>query len=240
MKNNLLFAPLPLSLLSRPELSPGAKLAYARLRLFAGNGNQAFPSLTTLGRELGQSRRQAARYVGELKRAKLIASVHRPGRETNIYRFMPHSWTGDINGTSDVSGTSDRYGIGLVTDTAPALVTDMAYRKDISEKRYEKRSLSRESEIQFDYFWRMYPRKEGKPSAKIAFETAYAEHEANPSINRKLMGLIEEALDWQKELDEWQRDDGRWIPKPTNYLRDKRWLDERPRTNDADEHAKGF
>jgi len=116
----------------------------------------------------------------------------------------------------------------------------MAYRKDVYEKRFEKRSLSRESEIQFDYFWQMYPRKLGKPSAKIAFEAAYAEHEANPSINRKLMGLIEEALGWQKELDEWQRDDGRWIPKPSNYLRDKRWLDERPRKNDADEHAKGF
>jgi len=112
--------------------------------------------------------------------------------------------------------------------------------KNTSTQEHEKNSLSGESEIQFEYFWRMYPRKEGKRRAKMEFKVALAAHKPNPKNPLRLIGEIEQALDWQRELDQWQRDGGRWIPKPFTYLVDKRWLDERPRTNDADEHAKGF
>ena len=44
---------LPNGLLERTDLSPGAKLAYARLCQFAGRDGAAYPSIATLGREIG-------------------------------------------------------------------------------------------------------------------------------------------------------------------------------------------
>jgi len=244
--NKPLFAPLPLEVLRRGDISANAKLVFARLKLYAGENMTAFPSMTTLAVECGTTRRCAMRSVAHLERAGLLRVVRSTGNGNVYHLTSAESVTSAQSVTSDNTDTPPvpKVSPPLVTTPTPPLVTKQVHIKDVlkrgTEKRFEKMSLSRESESQFEYFWQIYPRKEGKESARKYFKAAYAEHEANPSINRKLMGLIEEALGWQKELDEWQRDSRRWIPKPTTYLRDKRWLDERPRTNDADEHAKGF
>ncbi len=116
----------------RPELSPGAKLAYARLRLYAGSNVGGYPLLATLGRELAASRRQAARYVAELKRHGLIGTERKPGRKSNWYKLLSHPWTSAINGTGDNSG------VLVVSEAASPLVTDAAHRKEEPEKRVEK------------------------------------------------------------------------------------------------------
>ena len=63
---------VPEALVKWPGLSPGAKLAYGRLVRYAGEDGKCYPSLGTLGRELGTSRQQAKRYVQELIAGGLI------------------------------------------------------------------------------------------------------------------------------------------------------------------------
>ena len=72
--------------------------------------------------------------------------------------------------------------------------------------------------ISFDRFWTAYPRKEGKPKAKAAFDKLKPDE-----------GLLQRMLDsierW-KRTDQWQEDGGRYIPHPSTWLNQRRWEDE--------------
>ena len=83
---------VPNWLLCRPEVSAGAKLCFARLGQYAGQDGSCFPNIESLAEELGTSRRQADRYLSELKEHRLIG-CDRPGLgRTNRYAFLWHEW----------------------------------------------------------------------------------------------------------------------------------------------------
>jgi len=69
----------------------------------------------------------------------------------------------------------------------------------------------------FDTFWTAYPRKEGKQSAKKIWNTT------KPNIE-----VVLQALSWQKESKQWFENGGRFIPMASTYLRQSRYLDEKP------------
>jgi uncharacterized protein YhdP len=70
----------------------------------------------------------------------------------------------------------------------------------------------------FDLFWSRYPRRVAKGDARKAWA------KLNPSP--QLCAEILAALEWQREQDGWQKDDGQYIPYPASYLRGERWEDE--------------
>ena len=72
----------------------------------------------------------------------------------------------------------------------------------------------------FAQFWKAYPRKTAKQAALKAFRAL--------KPTPKLLGLMLEALEKQKQSDSWQRDGGQYIPYPAKYLRERRWEDELP------------
>ena len=67
----------------------------------------------------------------------------------------------------------------------------------------------------FEAFWRAYPRKEGKQVALKAFA------KVKVSID-VLLGAIEK----QKKCDQWQKDNGQFIPHASTWLNQCRWEDE--------------
>ena len=70
----------------------------------------------------------------------------------------------------------------------------------------------------FERFWKAYPRKESKPKARTAFEKIKTDEE----LLRKMLDSIER---WKK-TDQWQEDGGRYIPHPSTWLNQGRWMDE--------------
>jgi len=78
-------------------------------------------------------------------------------------------------------------------------------------------------EINFISFWNAYPRKEKK---QIAYKTWL---KVKPPIN-----LILKALDWQKNIKQWNKSGGEFIPLPSTYLNAGQWLDE-PVVNELDQ-----
>jgi len=76
------------------ELSPTAKLIFGKLCQFAGENGQAYPSYSTLAKEVGVERRQAMRGVKELVSFGLIRPVGRVkgngGFVSNTYVFLWH------------------------------------------------------------------------------------------------------------------------------------------------------
>lgn len=67
----------------------------------------------------------------------------------------------------------------------------------------------------FNSFWSNYPRKIGKSSAGKAWQK-----------HKPPLDVVLEAIEKQKDSDQWSKDNGQFIPHPTTWLNGKRWEDE--------------
>src|ERR1700687_3443012 len=96
---------IPEGLAGWPSISAGAKMAWGRLARYAGVDGQCYPTMKTLGAEIGGGERQAQRYVGELEQATLIRRVRRFARQSqtsNAFEFLWHELF--VRGVTDLSG----------------------------------------------------------------------------------------------------------------------------------------
>ncbi len=73
-------------------------------------------------------------------------------------------------------------------------------------------------ERRFDEFWAAYPKKVGKKAAWAAWKKVKPDAE----LFDKIMTAISKA----KATEQWQRENGRFIPNPTTWLNQGRWDDE--------------
>ena len=76
---------LPNRVLLDRDLSPNAKLCFARLLHYADENGRAFPKLSTLAREQNVSIRHLQRLLNELKDKELIVIQRRGMGLSNIY-----------------------------------------------------------------------------------------------------------------------------------------------------------
>lgn len=68
-------------------------------------------------------------------------------------------------------------------------------------------------EADFEAFWKVYPKKVAKKKAYQAFK----------KIKTPVSVLIE-AVEKQKKSEQWMRDHGQYIPFPTTWLNQERWI----------------
>ena len=71
--------------------------------------------------------------------------------------------------------------------------------------------------VEFDLFWKLYPKKTAKKKAIEAWEKA----EDKPAIE-----IILAAVKAQSASEQWQKDGGQFIPHPATWLNQGRWADE--------------
>ena len=83
-------------------------------------------------------------------------------------------------------------------------------------------ALSSAADEDFQKFWSAYPKKVGKQTAKKAFQKADVP-----------MDVLLTALDQQKQLAQWKKDGGQYIPNPATWLNQRRWEDEITTGGDA-------
>ena len=84
-------------------------------------------------------------------------------------------------------------------------------RKKIEDKRQKISDM-------FDRFWKAYPRKNSKPSAKRAFDKL--------NVDEELLATMLTAIEKQKQSSQWQENGGQFVPYPATWLNNKRWEDE--------------
>ena len=115
---------------------------------------------------------------------------------------------------------------GKVTDSnadvthsnAPVTVNTLKAEADTDSKAEAEeiiqpvRKRTREG---FEKFWSIYPKKKGKGDAEKAWNKADCTLEQ-----------CEEAIESAKESEQWQKDNGQFIPYPASWLNSKSWLDE--------------
>ena len=94
------------------------------------------------------------------------------------------------------------------TNNPPNKPTNYIRNKEIKKYIY----------MRFEDFWKLYPKKKGKESAKKAWE------KLNPSD--ELVETILSAVQRQMSSNDWTKDGGQFIPYPATWLNGHRWEDE--------------
>ena len=82
-----------------------------------------------------------------------------------------------------------------------------------------------EAQQKFDMFWKVYPKKIGKQAARRAFE----------KVKDVPIETILNAVEQQKQLRQWQDNNGQFIPYPATWLNRGSWDDEIPGVTDKEE-----
>lgn len=75
--------------------------------------------------------------------------------------------------------------------------------------------LTEQEEADFAEFWQAYPKRTGRGTA----EESWAKM-------RPPLAEVLAALTWQRESHDWTKERGQFIPMPSTYINQKRWLDE--------------
>ena len=102
----------------------------------------------------------------------------------------------------------DRYGNVTVT---VCNATDK--EEDIDKDINNTCSFCDAQKADFESFWKVYPKKVAKKEAFKAFK----------KIKTPVSVLIE-AVEKQKKSEQWMRDHGQYIPYPTTWLNQERWI----------------
>jgi len=95
-------------------------------------------------------------------------------------------------------------------------------KKNQNPKGIQSRARTRMREEAFTRFWREYPRRESKKTAKQAFDRL----DPDPELFQEMLDAI---ASWKK-TDQWQKNGGQFIPHPATWLNQRRWEDELPKT----------
>ena len=82
------FTQVPNFILTEPNLSVGAKMAYAMLLRYAWQNNFCFPGQERLAKDMGAGKRSVIRFMAELEKAGYIAVSRRGLGQTNLYQLF--------------------------------------------------------------------------------------------------------------------------------------------------------
>ena len=148
-------AMIPNWLLERPEISPGAKLCYARLCQYSGKNGLCFPKQETIAQEIGCSTRQIQRYIRELTIQKLIKSEKKTFNSPKTYSFIWHEWIKEWvtnpNGTHTSPSVSEQ-DTSVVSNTTHLTPTPSILRES------SKRTIAKVASATFSHYIEIFKR----------------------------------------------------------------------------------
>ncbi len=136
------FVPVPRCLLASTEITASAKILWGLLAQHAGKDGICFPAMTTLTEEMGLTRSQIVRLLGELERKKFIKVERAKGADrlahrTNRYKFLRHTSLGldDTCGCSvdATSGSSLQDTSGGSVEATP-IVKEPVVKESVKQK----------------------------------------------------------------------------------------------------------
>lgn len=90
--------------------------------------------------------------------------------------------------------------------------------EDCQEEGKEEVTILTPTEINFNKFWKEYPKKVSKQKAFESFKKI--------KMDNHLFKLILKQLELFKQTKDWNKDNGQFIPYASTWLNQKRWEDE--------------
>lgn len=99
-------------------------------------------------------------------------------------------------------------------------------QKETNESKIEQNAINnnnnndnkKNNDNLFDRFWSVYPRKTAKVEARKKFD------KLNP--DEELLKIMINAIEQQKQSEQWTKDNGQYIPHPATWIHQRRWEDE--------------
>ena len=88
--------------------------------------------------------------------------------------------------------------------------------KQITKENKQQGDVVSEVEKMFIEFWSIYPKKVDKKGSFRAFKNI-------PKLKETFPGILQ-ALEIQKQSEQWTKNRGQFIPNPTTYIHQERWL----------------
>ena len=79
--------------------------------------------------------------------------------------------------------------------------------------------------VLFDEFYAAYPRHDSKQAAILKF-AKHMNDCKDDAQRRELLDKMLGAIESQKKSEQWQKDNGKFIPMPATWLNQRRWEDE--------------
>lgn len=212
------FAAVPNWMIRDRRVPRNAILVYASLSSRAGMG-AIFPSQATIAEESGVSERTVSRMIkhletiGVIERRQRRGSTGRGNRKTDAYTLHPNGRVEEhdnLSGSSDLPDTNARP-TGQSTQSTPLIEVDRAeVDRDSARGSY------------FDEFWSIWPRKDAKKNAALAFARA---------VTRADVRVIVAAASAYAMSP--NRPEKQYVPHAATWLNGDRWADPLPEPRGA-------
>lgn len=225
-----IFGPILPQFILEKRITLGAKVMYALLCNYASEKDHCWPSHATLASRLSCSISSVKNYLAELVRENLIAIRKEHYRSSVYYLICP-----EHNNNADESNSKRSERIFACNKSSSGYINNFNKQKQEKNTPLPPKSTERtpqhtalsapsagcgiSSEQDFENVWNLYPRKEAKGFARLAW-FRLARCGQLPPVSE-----LHAALQHCMAQESWHREQGRFIPQLGNWLRGQRWLD---------------
>lgn len=151
-----------------------------------------------------------------LKQLNLIDFVSTKKRgECTQYRILYPTNQGTTDGTTEVQ---PKYNQGTTEVQPPDIIRHRQRHRQRHKQIHTTPTPSDDQSNLFCRFWSAYPKKVGKGNCEKWFSSHKPSNE--------LVTMMCDAIDQQKQSDQWSKDNGKFVPYPYTWLNGQRWEDE--------------
>jgi len=183
---------------------------------FSDDDGKAYPAVAKLATKCRMSKRNAQDRLRELADSgelTVLKNQGPPPKFPNLFRInlnrLGVKHTAPVKPTAPVQFDVERGAAHCAPGVQPTAPKPPSKHQE--PPRDDRAEL-------FEVFWRAYPLKVGKDAARKAFHKR--------KTDKALLSEMLAAIDVQKQSDKWVKDGGQYIPHPTTWLNQGRWMDE--------------
>ena len=210
---------------------------YALLCNYASDSDRCWPSQATLAARLSCSVSSVKKYLAELVGIKLVHVRREQYRSSVYYMLQPAHMKGNSSAATKSDSQEAKPTCRQADSACPQ--PKVGYintlnkqieiqnpplppaRSTLPEVRPSPLTsvLGGVSVSDFEKAWELYPKKEAKGLARSAWLHLQREGQLPP------LAQLESSIRHFMTSETWQREQGRFVPQMSNWLRGQRWLD---------------
>ena len=167
----------------------------------------------------GVSGRSIERARNELSQKGLVTWQRRSGCQSALYAMIPIARHRDAQPVAQPVAQSVAQPVAQSVAIPPYSTESLKTNTDTNTKESAaEKPRSTGPDARFEAFWAAYPRRVGKEAAR----KAYARRKPSPELHRRMM----DAVALQRQSEQWQKQNGQFIPNPATWLQQGRWEDD--------------
>ena len=225
----------------RKSITFGAKTMYAILCDYAADKDHCWPSQTTLAKRLSCSISSVKNYLAELVKVRLIFVKREQYRSSVYYLLRPEENVDEQKAKPD-----DKQSKSSCHEVRSGYLTNLSKQRKERNSPLSPHAAGETTSApvrrtckapaaggvssslsDFERVWSLYPKKEAKGFARIAWLKLLRSGQLPP------LPELYAAIHHFADSKSWQREQGRFVPQLGNWLRGQRWLDALPSEEQA-------